>query len=174
MKKAQLLFAGVLAVALIAAGCGGSDNSSSDSSSSSTGSSTSSSSTTATLSKDEFVAKANTVCRDAQARLSKIQSDIQAKVQGDPSQIQKVVEDSITQITPIVRDTVDQIAALDAPSDLQPKLDEFKTKTDDALDQVDADPGKAIQDASSGNSPFTSLQGLATDLGLKDCGGTSG
>jgi hypothetical protein len=174
MKKAQLLFAGVLAVALIAAGCGGgSDNSSSDSSSSS-GSSTSSSTSSATLSKDEFVAKANTVCRDAQSKLSKIQSDIQAKVQGDPSQIKQVVEDSIGQIVPIVRDTVDQIAALDAPSDLQPKLDEFKTKTDDALDQVAADPAKAIQDASSGSSPFTSLQTLATDLGLKDCGGTGG
>jgi hypothetical protein len=172
MKKAQLLFAGALAVALIAAGCGGgSDNSSSDSSSSS-GSSTSTSS--GTLSQDEFVAKANTVCRDAQSKLSKIQSDIQAKVQGDPSQIKQVVEDSIGQIVPIVRDTVDQIAALDAPSDLQPKLDEFKTKTDDALDQVAADPAKAIQDASSGSSPFTSLQTLATDLGLKDCGGTGG
>jgi hypothetical protein len=164
MRKAQTLIAGALAVALIAAGCGGgSDNSSSDSSSSG-----------GTLSRDEFVAKANTFCRDAQTKLSKIQSDIQAKVQGDPSQVQSVVEGSISQIVPIVRSTVDQIAALDAPSELKPTLDEFKTKTDDALDQVEADPAKAIQDASSGNSPFTSLQSLATNLGLKDCGGSSG
>jgi ABC-type glycerol-3-phosphate transport system substrate-binding protein len=161
IKKAQILIAGALAVALIAAGCGGG------------GSSSTSSSSSGALSKDEFVSKANTVCRDAQAQLTKIQTDIQAKVKSNPSQIQALVADSLAQIVPIVRKTVDQIAALNAPSDLKPKLDEFKTKTDAALDQVAADPAKALRDASSGSSPFTSLQGLASDLGLKDCGGTS-
>jgi hypothetical protein len=156
-----MLIAGALAVALIGAGCGGGDSSSSSSSG-------------GTLSKDEFVAKANTICRDTQSKLAKIQSDVQAKVQGDPSQIQSAIEGSVSQLVPIVRSTIDQIAALDAPSDLKPTLEEFKTKTDDALDQVQADPAKAIQDATSGSNPFTSLQGLATDLGLKDCGGTSG
>ena len=164
MRKAQLLIAGALAIALIAAGCGGGSSSSSSGSSSSGG----------TLSNDEFVAKANTICRDAQTKLATVQSDIQAKVKSNPSQVQSLVTASLTQIVPIVRSTIDQIATLDAPSDLKPKLDEFKTKTDAALDQVAADPAKALQDASNGTSPFSSLQGLATDLGLKDCGGTSG
>lgn len=160
IRKAQLLIAGAIAVALIAAGCGGSSSNSSSSG--------------GTLSNDEFVAQANTICRDAQTKLATVQTDIQAKVKSDPSQVQALVTDSLTQIVPIVRDTIDRIAALDAPSDLKPKLDDFKAKTDAALNQVAADPAKALQDASSGTSPFTSLQGLAGDLGLKDCGGSSG
>jgi hypothetical protein len=165
MRKPQLLIAGVLTAGLIVAGCGGGGDSSSSSSSSSSG---------GTLTKDEFVAKANTVCRDAQSKLTKIQTDIRAKAQADPSQVQSVIEGSISQIVPVVRSTVDQIAALGAPSDLKPKIDEFKTKTDAALDQIQADPAKALQDASSGSSPFAGLQGLATDIGLTDCGGTGG
>jgi hypothetical protein len=164
IKRAQILIAGLLVAGLIVAGCRGGGSSSSSDSSSSGG----------TLSKDEFVAQADAVCRDAQTQLAKIQTDVQSKAQGDPTQAQTVFADAVGQIVPIVRNTVDQIAALDAPSDLKPKLDEFKTKTDAALDQVAADPGKAISEASSGNSPFTSLTSLATDLGLKDCGGSSG
>jgi ABC-type glycerol-3-phosphate transport system substrate-binding protein len=163
MKKTRFSLAAVLALGLIAAGCGGGSDSSTSSSSGDT------------LTKEEFVSQANAICTTAQADFKQVQEDITKKVQADPSQIQASLQEALTKITPILRDTVNKIGALNPPEDLQSKLDDFVTKVNDAADQIEADPAKFAQDATNGDNPFANLTEDASALGLQNCGpGASG
>jgi hypothetical protein len=167
-KGILYLAAIALALGLLVAGCGGGGDNGGTSSGSS--SSSSSSSGGETLTKDEFIGKANAICNDGRSKLTQIQTDLQSKLQGNPGNAQSAIADSVNQLVPVLRQIVDQIGALNAPADLQSKLDEFKTKSNEALDTVAKDPTSAA----SNTSAFSDLNDLAKELGLTDCGATSG
>lgn len=118
------------------------------------------------LSKEEFVSQANEICTEGQQKLEQVQKDVQAKIQSDPTQAANAIQDVVGQLVPVVRETLSQISELNPPADLQSKLDEFTTKANDAVDQLESDPTKITQ----GDNPFADLQPLATELGIQNCG----
>jgi hypothetical protein len=160
-----MLIAGVLAAGLIVAGCGGGDSGSSSGSNSSTG---------PTLTRAEFAAKANAICTETKNEVQTAAADLRSRAQNDPSQLSTVLEDFIPTVAPMIRRGIDQISALSPPEDLQPKFDEIKTKVNGLLDDAEADPSNALSQLTASNDEIVSLQGLANDLGLTDCGGGGG
>ena len=171
MKGFKYLAVLALALGLIVAGCGGGDDndsngSTSAASSTATAETTSTADDSGTLSKDEFVSQANTICVDGKQQLADVQNDLRAKVQADPSQAADAIQEGIKEIVPIVRDMVGRIGYLDAPPELQPKLDEFTTKSNQALDAIEDDPNGAA----GRSGAFADLGQLAKDLGLTSCG----
>ena len=159
MRSTRVLFAVLLASGLlIATGCGGGDD---DGGGDSGGS---------TLTKEEFTAQANEICTDGQQKIEQVQKDVQAKIQSDPTQAANAIQEVVGQLVPVVRDTLNQIGELNPPAELQRKLNEFTTKANDAIDQLENDPTKVTQ----GDNPFADLQPLATELGIQDCGQSTG
>ncbi len=191
MKGFNYLAALALALALIVAGCGGSDGGGGggDSGSTAATASDASAGTTSTagggteasgeggdaLTQSEFVEQANAICVEGRDKLSALQNDIRSDIQGtSPEDIRSAVQEVLKRSVPIIRDMFNQIAALDAPEDLQGKLDEFETKANEALDRFETDPDKAVSGAGANSSAFADLNQLARDLGLNDCGTRSG
>jgi hypothetical protein len=156
-SKLIVLACCALASGLIAACGGGDDNGGGDSGGSA-------------LTKEEFTAKANEICTQGQQKIEQVQKDVQAKIQSDPTQAANAIQEVVGQLVPVIRDTLNQIGELNPPAELQSKLDEFTTKANDAIDQLEQDPTKVTQ----GDNPFAELQPLATELGIQDCGQSTG
>jgi outer membrane murein-binding lipoprotein Lpp len=160
MRSTRLLFAALLASGLlVAGGCGGGDDD--DGGGDSGGSA---------LTKEEFTAKANEICTEGQDKIAQVQKDVQAKIQEDPTQAANAIQEVVGQLVPVIRETLTQIGQLTPPAELQAKLDEFTTKANDAVDQLESDPSKVTQ----GDNPFSDLEPLATELGIQNCGQTTG
>jgi len=118
-RNALLLLASVLAVALMAAGCGGDDDNGD--------------ATTASLTKPEWIAKADAVCKQGNQQINQAASQTFGKQEPSDSEVQQFQTDTVL---PNVQSQVDQIRALGAPSGDEDQVNKI-------LDTVQADIDKA-------------------------------
>ncbi|MGZ5326344.1 MAG: hypothetical protein ACXWEL_06905 [Solirubrobacterales bacterium] len=148
-KRISWLFAGVLAIALIAVGCGGgSDNTSS----------------TSDLTKAEFIAKANAICAQGN---KEIQQAFEALGQGKPSQAQldQIATDTLL---PSVEKQVSQIRDLGIPKGEEDQVNAILDSAQSGIDKGKADPSSLVSDQ---NDPFKEANQLAKQYGMTECGG---
>jgi hypothetical protein len=163
------LLAGVLAVALILVGCGGGGSDSTTTSSDSTTSSGDSS--TASLSKAEFIKKADAICAAGGKRTQSEyaayveEKKLSAKKEPTPAQFAEVSEK--IQV-PAFKRQAEEIRALGAPPGEEDQVTALVDAIDAGIEKVEeADPRKALE---SSSSMFVEADKLAIAYGLKVCG----
>jgi len=143
-----LVLPGLAALAL--AGCGGGGDSAGG-----------------TLTKAEFVAQANAICKDYDARIDAL---------GDPGSIEDLVG-LAEKAKPIAEDGVAKLRALKAPEDLQASYDEYLA-TGDVNIELLVQLGEAAKSGdvaaiekigTEGEDNADKAHGIAAELGLTEC-----
>ncbi len=151
LRPAALL-AAALAGVMALAGCGGSDSSTST--------------TSETLTKSEFVAKANAICakgnQEIRAAGKKLFSSGQA-----PSQAAQEKFVTAT-VIPSIQQQVDAVDDLPAPAGDEQKVQAIVNAARSALDKVKQDP--SLITAQGQSDPFAQADKLTNSYGLTQCG----
>ncbi len=165
-SMARLLLSLTCALALLA-GCGGGDDNGGGGGSGDA------------LSKDEFVAQANKICREGEQKLTAVTKDSTAKIQQAKSaeeqkkMVADVLEDTAKQYDPYL----ERLRDLKAPDELSDGWDKFLGGVTDAFDLI-PDLADATRDGDEDKlkeltDKFTKIAGdtrpFAQTNGLKDC-----
>jgi hypothetical protein len=143
----RLSLAAMLAVALVAAGCGGDDN----------------------PSKAEFLKKGNAICRKGNQAINQgaRRTFLRAgKPSGPPppAELEKFATDTLI---PNVQRQIDQIRDLGAPSGDEDQVNAILDQAQAALDKGKKDPTILTSEK---QDPFQTVNKLAKDYGLTVCG----
>ena len=147
MKRYPLgLLALSLAAGLVAAGCGGSDDNNTT--------------TAASLTKPEWIAKADSICKQGSQEINQAASQQFGNQKPTEAEVQQFTKDNLV---PKIQSEVDSIRALGAPSGDEDQVNKL-------LDTVQADIDKAKSAATIENSSFADGNALANQYGLKVCG----
>jgi hypothetical protein len=142
-----LAVAVVLAFGAIAAGCGDSNDDSSTS--------------TAAISKADFQAKANQICKQGN---DEVNAAGQKLGNLNEAQLEQFASDTIV---PNIQKQVDGVKALGAPAGEEAQVNQLITTVQGDIDELKADPSK-IQD----NSLFAEANKQSRALGLDECAGS--
>jgi hypothetical protein len=152
-KRLTVLFAGVLAIGLVAAGCGSSDDGGGV--------------TTSSLTKAQFIEQADTICDRAgdeiEAEVESYANENGIDVNREPTDEQKE-EIVVEVIVPNVEGQAEEIAALGAPSGEEDQVGEI---VETAAAETADDPGPVINGK---EGAFADVNKLAQDFGLTACG----
>jgi hypothetical protein len=145
--------AGALVIALVFTGCGGDDSSSS----------------TTSISKEEFIAKADGVCKQGTKRLEAglVRFLTNGKEVQKPSQAdnEKFI---IAVLTPSLRREIKEIRALGVPDGDEEKVEAMIAALEEGLETAEGDP-EAVA-AGSTDIVFGIASRLAGEYGLETCG----
>ena len=131
-------------------------------------------------SREEFVADANQICRDAESSLENLGGE--ALAQEDPGEIIDVASEELS-------DLRDELGELEAPEELSDDFDTMIEGLDAAVEDVDS-LSEGIEDAGGAQPDEETLQELqeagqsltsnieeatqaARDMGIDDCGETA-
>jgi hypothetical protein len=142
--RAALALTAVLALGAIAAGCGSSSDDSS----------------TSSLTKAEFIAKADAICQQGNQEVEAAAKQQFGNQQPSADQVKQFVTETAI---PNTQSQIDKIKALGAPSGDEDQIGHL-------LDTVQADIDKAKASGDIENSTFADGNALAKQYGLKVCG----
>jgi hypothetical protein len=154
-KRFSLLFAGVLAVAVVAAGCGGSDDNGSS---------------TASLSKAQFIEQGNAICSKGNAKLESEfeefaeEHNLQENKKPSDSELEEATE---TILIPGISSQVEEIRALGTPEGDEGEVDEILTGAEEAVEDAEEDP---VSFAESESPKLKEVNKQAREYGLTVCG----
>jgi hypothetical protein len=147
-------FIGVAAIAAIVAGCGSSDDSS-----------------TSSLTKAQFIAQADAICKTSNAE---IESEFEAFAKQnnideneEPSKAQKA-EVSETILVPNVTNQAEEIRDLAAPSGDEDEVSAMLDSLDEGVEEIEANPQAPFE--SKQPNPFGPANKIAGEYGLEVCG----
>ena len=160
------LLAGVLAVALIAAGCGSSDDDTGGETSADAGVQI----VTSDLSKEEFIAEADEICAAADGEINE-EVEAFAEENGidtseEPSD--EVKEELVTEvILPNIEGQADGIEELGAPEGDEETITEIVEGLRTAVAETGDDPAAVID---GGEGPFEDVNKQARAYGFESCG----
>lgn len=154
-KRLLVLLAGVLALGLVAAGCGGSDDS------------TDTVEETVTLTKAEFIKQGDQICKEAEDG-SEAEAEEFAEENGftleDASDEQ--LEEAVAEVlVPALDQQVEDLRALGAPEGDEEQVDEILAAVEGASAEVADDPSRAFED-----EVLKEADELAKEYGFKVCG----
>jgi hypothetical protein len=147
---------GVLAIALIAAGCGGGDDTTS---------------TTAALTKAEFLKQGNQICREGNKEINAGFGEFLDKNhlhKKEPTKAQKE-EVAETVVLPGIAKQVEGVAGLEPPSGEEDKVDAIVESAEESLEKAEEDPAAFVSE--EGNDVFAETNKLASAYGLTACAG---
>jgi hypothetical protein len=160
-NRALILFSLLAAgLALVVAGCGGDDETSTSTSivgATGTGG--------VTLTKEEFLAQANSICKQGSKAIDQAAEGLFSGQQPTDAEIEQFAQI----LVPGIQAQIDAVRALPAPEGDEETITTFLDESQSALDQVEADP--PLLAASGDASPFTESNRLATEYGLTECAG---
>jgi hypothetical protein len=155
-----LVVVATVAALLIVAGCGGSGDSSGGSEVTAQ---------TGSLSKDEFVKKADAICEAARTEfLAKYTSFVEAhkadigNAQKEKELIGEMVE---TLLAPNIEGQVEQISELGAPNAYAPEATSFLSALQKRVDELQGNP----TEVSATPYPFKKAEDIAAKAGMKGC-----
>ena len=150
MRRITLVPALALAALVFAvAGCGGDDSSS-----------TTSGASGAPLSKEDWIAQADAICKAGNQKTNQAAAQQFGNSQPSESDIQQFTAQVLV---PTVRDELDQIRALTPPEGDEDQVNAIIDAASQAADQAEQDP-------SSAQTAFDQADQLAKSYGLKVCG----
>jgi hypothetical protein len=157
LSKGLIALIAVLTIASLAAGCGGDDETA-----------------TASLTKAEFVKRADAICDKGNERFQTLYEKYVRAHENDAPEIEPGGKRTLAQSTeiteralaPVVKQEVDEIRALGAPSGDGRRVAEILDAIEDGLKKVEEDPTVV------GNTEeeFSKPHELATEYGLEVCG----
>ncbi len=153
-KGLIVMFVGAAAIAAIVAGCGSSDDDS-----------------TSSLTKAQFIAQADAICKTGNAE---IDSEFEAFAEKnnideneEPSKAQQA-EISETILVPNVKNQAEEIRDLAAPSGDEDEISAMLDSLDEGVEEVEANPQAPFE--SKQPNPFGPANKIAEEYGLKVCG----
>jgi hypothetical protein len=144
---ASLVAVGLLAIGVLAAGCGSSNDDSSTS--------------TTAISKAEFEAKANAICKQGNAEVE------QAGKQLGKVTAAQLEDFAANTIVPNIQKQVDGVKALGAPAGEEDQVNQLISTVQGDIDELKADPSKINDD-----SLFKEANQQSVALGLNECAGS--
>lgn len=147
-----------MAVALFSAGCGGSDSSASG------GEVTV---TTGSLSKAEFVKRADAICKEAREKFTREYTAFAKKVQRTSKTAQEAASGELIEdiLIPNFQKDVDEISALGAPKGDEEKVAAFLNALQQQLEEIHERP-KILETTVT---PLAKAEKLAKTYGLTGC-----
>lgn len=160
-RISKLLALAIAALSLVAAGCGGGD----DTTTIETGVSGATGASGAPLSKEQFVAQADAICKDASQQI-KSQAGQTLSQSSSPNEIAAFTTNVLI---PKQEEISDQIRALTPPEGDEDQVSAILDAVDSALQRVKDDPDLQA-DPQAAEAEFTDADQLATDYGLEECG----
>jgi hypothetical protein len=140
------IIGGVMAIALIAAGCG-SDNSTTDS--------------TASLTKAEFVKQGNAICDAGNKEINAGFEETLPKGKPSKAELDEAME---TVLIPSVTKQVEEIRALGAPEGEEEAVEDFLVGAEEELEKGEEEPASLATEAS-----FNKTSKEAKAIGLTSC-----
>jgi hypothetical protein len=154
--RGLFLAAAALAALLLAAGCGGSSDPEITVQSGS-------------LSKAEFIEKADAICKAARTEfLAKYSSFVEAHKSdiGNASKEKVLLEELVeSTLSPNVEGQIEQISELGAPSDYAPEVAAFLNAFQKRLDEMRENPSELT----SSSRPFEKAENVAKKAGMSIC-----
>jgi hypothetical protein len=119
------------------------------------------SSSTSALTKQEFIAQADAICKKGNQTVDKEGQKFFSQKGADPEQFVNKV------FVPTIQSELDDVGALMPPAGDEDEVQNLLDAAQQALDKVKQDPALFEQ----GQGPFKEANQLAADYGLKECGG---
>jgi hypothetical protein len=152
MRKVWMLLGLVVVVVpLVAVGCGGDDDEDA---------------ATEAPSKGEFIKQADQICAQGDKEIEQAAGDVFGQGQ-QPSQQEE--DRFITKtVIPNVQQQVDDVRALTPPEGDEQQVAAILDSAQKGIDAVEEDPSVLTR---GGGDPFAESDRLASDYGLKECGG---
>jgi hypothetical protein len=153
-KRLTVLLAGIVAIAVVVAGCGGSDDSSD----------------TTALTKQQFIAQADAICKQGNKEIEEglesfaKENDIPQNQEPSKAQGKEIVE---TVFVPSIDNQAEEIRALGAPSGDEDEISALLDSLDESIEEAEEDPEALF---GSKSDPFAKPNELAKDYGLEVCG----
>jgi len=151
------------AFAVAIAGCGGGDDSSSTTAS--TGVSGATGASGAPLTKEQFIAQADAICKKGNDTIDQAAGQVFGGQQPSAAQIEQFANDTAI---PAIQQEIDGISALTPPAGDEDQIQAILDAVNSGLDQVRQDPQSLATSDNAG--PFAEADQLANDYGLKVCG----
>jgi hypothetical protein len=149
-KRALNLLALASAFVVLIAGCGSSD---------------------ATLSKSEFIAKADAACKKAdktQAGEAAAYQRVHAKEFASLSEEERIEKLIDVVLLPSIKREAEGIEALPPPSDDEQKVQGIVKGIEKAIKEAEKDPG-SVETSTGSGGPFHDVDKLAREYGFKEC-----
>jgi hypothetical protein len=166
VKKGMLAMMAVATTAVVVAGCGGG----STTTTTSAGASGATGAQGAPLSKSQFLAKGNAICKKGNQAIQKAAS--QQFPKGGPKPSASQIQDFATKtVIPNIQEQVTAIKALPAPSGDEAKVTAITDAAQAAIDKAKQDPTSIT---GNGPGPFAQTNKLARAYGLTVCAGGGG
>ena len=152
MNKALLAIGMAIALGAAVVGCGGGDDDS----------------TGATLTKAEFIAQADTICKDGEDALEQEADEFAEENDVDienptEAQQEEVISDVVA---PAVRQQAEAIDGLGAPEGDEETVEAIVAAVESGADELESDPKLLLE----GENPLGEGSELAREYGLKECG----
>jgi hypothetical protein len=149
---------GVLAIAVVVAGCG---------------SSSSSEENTSSLTKAEFIKKGDAICtaanKENEVEFEAFATENNLSESKEPSEAQK--EEIATNILlPSISGQVEEIRSLGAPEGEEEQVNEILETVEEEVEEAEAEPAVLFEEEEGAESPFTEGNKLAREYGFKVCG----
>jgi hypothetical protein len=149
------LLAAVVAIAMIAAGCGSSDDNTDS---------------TGSLTKAEFVKQGNAICAKGNKEIEEgfeefaKENNLPKNKRPSQAQLAEAVEEVVL---PAVNEQVESIRALGLPKEGGKEADEVLAAAEQGIEKGEEDPARL---ASEKNDPFAEANKKAREFGLTKCG----
>jgi hypothetical protein len=155
-KRLLVLCAGALALGLLVAGCGSSDDSSEEN--------------TSSLTKAEFIKQADAICEKAG---DEVEVEVEAFAEENDIPTDKEPSDEVKEeivievLVPNIEEQAEGIAALGAPSGEEEQVDQIVEGIETAASETSEDPSSVI---SGDDGAFKGVNKEAKEYGFKVCG----
>jgi ABC-type glycerol-3-phosphate transport system substrate-binding protein len=155
-KRLIVLFAGALAIAMVAAGCGSSSSDSTDA--------------TVTLTKVEFVNQGDAICKKGSEQIEDEANAFAKENNIDTSKPTKAEQEEVIAgvLGPALQKQADEISALGAPDGEEEKVEAVIEALESGAEELEDDPASLLEE--NGSGPLDRANKLANEFGFKECG----
>jgi hypothetical protein len=168
-RRITILAIAVLALGLVATGCGGDD----DETTTSTTATTTAPATGATGAtgadvspeRAELIEEADAICAEGDKEIDAVAEETFANGEPSAADQEAFIEDTVV---PNIQDQLDQLSELDPPAEDAEEFQSIIDNAQSALDELANDPSAL---SGQGDDPFADVNEQAQEFGLRACGG---
>ncbi|HYJ23252.1 MAG TPA: hypothetical protein VEW07_14670 [Solirubrobacterales bacterium] len=155
-KRLFALLAGVMAIAIVAAGCGSSSDDSTD--------------TVVVLTKTEFIEQGDAICAKGSKQIEAEAEEFAEDNNVDTDNPKKEDQEGVitTVIAPALQTQADELSALGAPEGEEETTAAIIEALEEGAQELEENPASLLE--SDGAGPLDKANELANKFGFKECG----
>jgi hypothetical protein len=156
-KRLIALLAGVMAIAIVAAGCGSSSDGTTDT-------------TVVVLTKTEFIKQGDAICKKGGESLNQEAEDFAKKNNIDINKPTKKQQEEVieTVVGPALQTQADELSELGVPDGEEDKTTAIVDALEAGAEELEDNPSALLEN--SGKGPLDKANELASEFGFKECG----